>query len=112
MNETKHIRYDKKRKRINLSLTPSEQRLFKTKFGKDLTGPEIKKLLLDGELKIITRNLDPNLAEGIKQLTGVGNNLNQLAYIANVKKDITAFIELKKLLDEIRATINFFRSFR
>ena len=112
MIETKHTRYEKKRKRINLSLTVSEQRLFFTKFKKDLTGPEIKKLLLNGELKNITRNLDPNLAEGIKQLIGVANNLNQIANLANAKKDVPAFILLRQHLDEVRKTINFLRRFR
>lgn len=112
MDQTKHTKYEKKRKRINLSLTTSEQRLFKTKFGKDLTGPEIKKLLLNGELKIITRNIDPNLAEGIKQLIGIANNFNQLVHLANAKKEVPTFIHLKKHLDEVRLTINFLRRFR
>lgn len=108
-DETKHTRYEQKRKRINLSLKAPEQRKMKEKYGCILTGSQVKEIVFQDHVKIITKNRDPHLIELIKKLTKIGNNLNQIAKVANQQKTVTVEIfaklhveEIKKIITEIR----------
>lgn len=112
MEENKYKKYDTKRKRINLAFTQSEQRKLTEKFGRMLRGPEIKKIIFDDELRIVTRNADPQLPSVINHLSKIGNNLNQITRIANEKRDVPADVVLTRHLAELRKTINFLRTYR
>lgn len=112
MEENKYRKHDAKRKRINLSFYAKDIQTMKMRHGKILNSLEIKQLILTGEYKVITRNIDPLLAESIVQLRGIGNNVNQLANLANAKKEIPTEFLLMRHLEEIKITINYLRRLR
>lgn len=90
-------KYEQKRTRINLSLRAVDLKKMKEKYGRVLTASEVKEIVLEDAIKIITKNRDPELSELIKQLSKIGNNLNQIARIANQKKDsaVASFADLQ-----------------
>jgi hypothetical protein len=104
--ENKDKKHDSKRTRIQISLYAKDKLLMKTKYGKILTATEAKEILLKGELKLITRNHDPLLPEVRTQLRRIGNNINQMANLANAKKEIPAVSMLKLQLMEIHELID------
>ncbi|MCF8414635.1 MAG: MobC family plasmid mobilization relaxosome protein [Crocinitomicaceae bacterium] len=104
--ENKDKKHDSKRTRIQISLYAKDKSLMKTKYGKILTATEAKEILLTGELKVITRNIDPLLPEVRTELRRIGNNINQLANLANAKKEIPALSMLKLQLMEIHELID------
>lgn len=112
MEGNKYRKHDAKRKRINLSLYAKDIHAMKMRHGKILNSLEIKQLVLTGEYKVVTRNIDPLLAESIVQLRGIGNNVNQLANLANAKMEIPTEFLLMRHLEEIKKTVNYLRRLR
>lgn len=110
--ENKDKKHDSKRTRIQISLYAKDKSLMKTKYGKILTAREAKEILLSGELKVKTRNVDPLLPEVLTQLRKIGNNINQLANLANAKKDIPATSLLKQELMNLHDIINQFNELK
>lgn len=108
--ETKHTRYEQKRKRINLSLKAPEQRKMKEKYGCILTGAQVKEIVFQEHVKIISKNRDPYLSDVIIQLTKIGNNLNQIAKVANQQKIVTVEIFAKLQVDEIKMVVTEIRN--
>lgn len=110
--ETKHTRYERKRKRINISLKPVEQQKMRAQYGRLLTSSEIKEILFEGQIVIVTKNSDPNLVELIVQLSKLGNNLNQLARVANQHKQFTPEHFIKLMSMDLRKEIDRIRQIR
>jgi len=112
MEESKHTKHNKKRKIIGISLYSSDLKLMKEKYGFIMNATQAKQALLNGEFKVITRNEDPVLTESITQLRKIGNNLNQLAHLANAKNEVPAELVLMKNLSELRNLVNELRNSR
>lgn len=112
MEESKHTKHNKKRKIIGISLYHKDQKIMKEKYGCIMNATQAKKALLIGEFTVITRNEDPVLTQTITQLRKIGNNINQLAHIANAKNVIPAELVLMQNLSDIRKFINELRNSR
>ena len=112
MKEEKKSDYEKKRVRINISLSQKEQRKMKNKFHRILNGPEVKEIIMNDRITITNRNSDPQFPEVIRQLSKLGNNLNQLVRLANQKKNFRVSGLLTLYLEEIKKTIISLRKYR
>jgi hypothetical protein len=112
MKENKYKKHDEKRQRIQISLYSGDLKVMKEKYGCILDATQSKSILLNGEFKQITRNEDPVLSETITQLRKIGNNINQLAHIANAKNEISAELFLLNHLTELRLLVNELRKMR
>ncbi len=112
MEESKHTRHNKKRKIIGVSLYHKDQKIMKEKYGCIMNATQAKKALLIGEFTVITRNEDPVLTQTITQLRKIGNNINQLAHLANAKNVVPAELVLMQHLSEIRKFVNELRDSR
>jgi phosphomevalonate kinase len=110
--ENKHTKHNKKRKVIGISLYAKDRELMKKKFGKVLNANEAKRALLTGECMIITKNIDPEVSNAVVELKRVGNNLNQIAFLANAKKEIPSELILLQSLKEIKGVIKHIRELR
>jgi hypothetical protein len=104
--ENKHEKHNKKRIIIGVSLYHSHQVIIKEKLGFIPNGTEARDMLLFGEVKVITQNIDPLLPEVRTELRRIGNNINQMANLANAKKEIPALSMLKLQLMEIHELID------
>lgn len=100
--ESKYTKHNKKRKIIAISLYSKDRELMKQKYGKILNATQAKDILLTGEFTEVKVNVneDPALLEILKNLNKIGNNINQLAYIANARKEVPSEA---LLLRELRA---------
>lgn len=112
MKESKFKKHDKKRIRIQISLYSKDVNIMKGKYGLVLNATQAKKALLIGEFTVITRNEDPVLTQTITQLRKIGNNINQLAHLANAKNVVPAELVLMQHLSEIRKFVNELRDSR
>ena len=88
--------------RINARLTPSEkeqvERIIAEHGVKNLS-EFIRSVLLTGEYKLISEECENLQADTIYHLAKIGNNLNQIARLANTRKelDIAVLQELQKI---------------
>jgi hypothetical protein len=104
--ETKQQKHDKKRKKITISLYHSHELVLKQKLGFIPNATQVREILLNSEVNVITTIIDPLLPEAVTQLRKIGNNINQLANLANAKKEIPAVSMLKLQLMEIHELID------
>lgn len=103
--ETKYAKHNKKRIRITISFYHEHRVILKEKIGFIPNATQARDMLLFGEVKIITRNIDPMLPEVIVQLRKIGNNINQMANLANAKKETPVEDVLRINLLKIREAI-------
>ena len=108
-NESKHAKHNKKRRIIGVSLYHKDQQIMKNKFGKILSATEAKQALLYDECLIITKKIDPEISKTVIELKRIGNNLNQLTFLANAQKNIPAELVLLEQLKEIKEAIKHVR---
>lgn len=104
--ENKHKKHDNKRVRIPISLYHSHQIAMKNKYGFIPNATQARDMLLKGEVTVRTRNIDPLLPEVLTQLRKIGNNINQMANLANAKKEIPSESMLKFQLMQIHELID------
>jgi hypothetical protein len=104
--ENKYSKHDKKRIRISISLYHSHQIILKEKLGFIPNATQARDILLSGHVKVTTRNIDPILPDVLTQLRKIGNNINQMANLANAKKEVPAEAILKMQLMEIHELID------
>lgn len=111
MKEDRHSKHNKKRKIVGISLYSKDQALMREKYGRILTGTQIKDIVLKGEFieRTVVTNKTPLNSEVHNQLKKVGNNLNQLAHIANAKKDTPQEAVLLRELRELRQVTKLIR---
>lgn len=95
-------KYEKNRKQIKVSLNKNEIKKCNQKFGRLLTGREVKQVLLESKVIIITKNYNPELPILINQIQRIGNNINQFVYIANKQKETVLAEELSRKMNEIK----------
>jgi hypothetical protein len=67
---------------------------------------QARDILLFGEVKVITKNIDPMLPETIVLLRKIGNNINQMANLANAKKEAPLEVNLRIHLMKIKEVID------
>ncbi|ETR66607.1 MAG: hypothetical protein OMM_12577 [Candidatus Magnetoglobus multicellularis str. Araruama] len=104
MNSLSKKLYDEKRKRVKLTLTAEENEWFSNHASKkgERLAPFVKKLAVAQLRKqskyIPTDEEQHSLKELISNLRAIGNNINQIAHVANVHKRSSAinFIKLRK----------------
>ena len=88
--------------RINARLTPSEkeqlERIINEHGVKNLS-EFIRSVLLTGSYKVTSKECENLQADTIYHLAKIGNNLNQIARLANTRKelDIAVLEELQKI---------------
>ncbi|KPA16086.1 Bacterial mobilization domain protein [Candidatus Magnetomorum sp. HK-1] len=96
--------YVEKRVRVNLSLNDKEKELFSRQALKrgEKVSPFIKNLAI-AQLKkqnkyIPTDDENQSIKELVRNLRAIGNNINQIAHVANVqqKSSMINFIKLRK----------------
>lgn len=104
--KNKHTKHDKKRVRIPISLYHSHQVILKDKLGFIPNATQARDILLFGEVNVKTRNVDPLLPEVLTQLRKIGNNINQMANLANAKKEAPAEGILRMQLMQIHDLID------
>jgi len=104
--ETKYDKHNKKRTRITISFYHEHQVILKEKMGFIPNATQARDMLLFGEVKVITKNIDPKLPETIIQLRKIGNNINQLTNLANAKKELRVEVSLRIHLMKIREVID------
>jgi hypothetical protein len=79
-----HRNHNKKRTIIGISIYEKDQIAMINKFGKILNGTEAKSALLNNQIKIVHKTDNQEAKLLLVQLKRIGNNINQLAYQANV----------------------------
>lgn len=104
MKENRHKKHDKKRKRIQLSLYSTDLKKMKKKYGEILNARQVKDLIMTGEYtrRVMIFNETPMNYIVHNQLIRIGNNLNQLAYIANKENKTPVEALLLRELREIK----------
>jgi hypothetical protein len=104
-------KYEKKRKRVGLTLLESHQKYFIDKMGKIPTADQMLDILMDKPIKIIQIKRDPELRKLYTELSRIGNNLNQIAYNRNAnsiinEETLMAYIdELMRIKQEVHIKI-------
>jgi len=97
----KYNKHDKLRKRVNLSFYKDDLELLKSRHGFIPDATQVKQILLTGEVKIITKNSNPDSIKILTQLSRIGNNINQVAFLSNAQKEVALtdllISELEKL---------------
>lgn len=104
--ESKYAKHNKKRIRITVSFYHEHRVILKEKLGFIPNATQARDILLFGEVKVITKNIDPMLPETIVLLRKIGNNINQMANLANAKKEAPVEDNLRIHLLKIREVIN------
>jgi hypothetical protein len=79
-----HRNHNKKRTIIGISIYEKDQVAMINKFGKILNATEAKSALLNNQIKIVHKTDNQEAKLLLVQLKRIGNNINQLAYQANV----------------------------
>lgn len=108
--QNKHIKHNKKRKMIQVSMYHKDRKMMIEKYGKMLNAYEAKKVLLTNEIMIIHQNKDPEISRAVVELKRIGNNINQLAYVANANMKIQEEFILLQQFREIKQIIRAIRS--
>lgn len=101
----RRIKYDSKRKRINLTITKSVEEKLISKFGKYPNANEVLQALLENKVTIYTKVTDTNLIALLNEFKKIGNNINQIAFIANATKQTPLYDQLNNELDELKTLI-------
>lgn len=104
--ETKYDKHNKKRTRITVSFYHEHRVILKEKMGFIPNATQARDMLLFGEVKVITKNIDPRLPETIVLLRKIGNNINQMANLANATKELQVDVSLRIHLMKIREVID------
>jgi hypothetical protein len=110
--ETKYDKHNKKRIRITISFYHEHRVILNEKIGFIPNATQARDMLINGEVKVITKNIDPMLPEAIVLLRKIGNNINQMANLANAKKEAPVEANLKIHLMKIREVIDQLKNFK
>jgi len=110
--------YDKKRKRIDLTLSPEEKEWFASHASKrdEKLAAFVKKLAIMQLKKqnkyMPTDEENKNVKELIRNLRAIGNNINQIAHVANIykKSSMINFIKLRTKVSEMEKLITSYYS--
>lgn len=101
-----HRKHNEKRKVISISVYENDQKKMIQKFGKILNAREARIALLTNKVTILEKKDNQDSKLMILELKRIGNNINQLAHIANVSEEIVLEKEIKEQLKELKMAIN------
>ena len=101
-----HAKHNKKRKIIGVSLYEKDQKKMIQKFGKILNAREARIALLTNKITILEKKDNQDSKLMILELKRLGNNINQLAHIANISEEIVLEHEIRVQLKELKMAIN------
>lgn len=110
--ENRHSKHNKKRKMIQISLYSKDQAIMKSKYGMLLNATQAKDILLIGEYtqRIVEINKTPLNSDVHNQLIRIGNNINQLAYVANARNETPQEALLLRELRDLKELVKLIRN--